>query len=114
VKLFLDTNIMAATAAALRAVGHDVTYGGEKDRDPGDIALLAEAHRERRVLVTKDHDFGALIHRDGLAHAGLLLIDDLGSAREEIELVMRVVDEEGAVLASGGFLRAGRFGVRGT
>jgi predicted nuclease of predicted toxin-antitoxin system len=112
VRLLLDTNIVAAAVEALRAAGHDVSYGGEREYDPGDVALLAEAHSDGRVVVTKDHDFGALIHRDGHRHSGVLLIDDLGSVREEIELLLRVVEKEGAALVNGGFLRAGHFGVR--
>ena len=49
---------------AMRDAGHDVVYIGERARDPGDEALLAEAAADRRIFVTKDHDIGALVDRD--------------------------------------------------
>ena len=42
---------------------------GAKDDD-----LLRKAHDERRVVVTNDKDFGALVVRDQRAHAGVVLL----------------------------------------
>ncbi len=111
-RLFADTNIVAPAVRALRADGHDVIYSGERPADPGDAALLAEAFADRRVFVTKDHDIGALVFRDGAPHAGVLLIDDLGSVVEEITLVREALRACGAALSAGGFIRAGAAGMR--
>jgi len=106
VRLFADTNIMAATVRALRADGHDVVYSAERPEDPGDEALLAEAYAGDRVFVTKDHDFGALVFRDGAAHAGVLLIDDSGNPIAEARLVVDVMRTHGEALSAGAFVRA--------
>jgi predicted nuclease of predicted toxin-antitoxin system len=87
VRLLADTNIVSMAVEALRSRGHDLIYVAERDVDPGDPAILEEARASDRVLLTKDHDIGALVFRDRTAHAGVLLIDDLGSARDETSLV---------------------------
>ena len=74
--------------------------------------MLDEAVTAGRVLLTKDHDLGALVFRDGLAHAGVLLIDDLGSPEDEAELLCGVVASQAAELAANAFVRAGRWGSR--
>lgn len=105
-RLFADTNIVAPAVRALREAGHDVTYSAERPTDPGDEALLAEATADGRVFLTKDHDIGALVHRDGQPHAGVLLLDDLGSAAAETELILASLAREGERLVAGVFLRA--------
>jgi predicted nuclease of predicted toxin-antitoxin system len=106
VRIFADTNIVAAAVRALRDLGHDVVYSAERPVDPGDEALLAEALAAGRVFVTKDHDIGALVHRDARAHAGVLLLDDLGDAMAETELILLTLDQHGLRLAEKAFLRA--------
>jgi hypothetical protein len=64
------------------------------------------------VLLTKDNDIGALVFRDGMAHAGVLLIDDLGSADEEATLLLEALRVWEAALQAGGFVRAGKWGSR--
>ena len=51
-------------------------------------ALLAEAVAEGRIVVTKDHDIGVLIRRDLQPHCGVLLLDDLGDAAAETDLIL--------------------------
>lgn len=105
-RLFADTNIVAPAVRALRAAGHDVIYSAERPIDPGDEALLAEAAADGRAFLTKDHDIGALVHRDGQTHAGVLLPDDPGDATWETELIFATLEREGARLTAGAFLRA--------
>ena len=111
-KLLADTNIVAACVAALRAAGHDVTHVAERGVDPGDLAILIEARDDARILLSKDNDIGTLVFRDGEKHAGVLLIDDLGSAAGETELVGSVAARWSAELTAGAFVRAGRWGSR--
>jgi predicted nuclease of predicted toxin-antitoxin system len=112
VRILADTNIVAQAVRALRALGHDVLYVGERPVDPGDLALLIEAAAGGRVFVTKDRDIGALVHRDSLPHHGVLLLDDLGNASAESELIVAVLSSHRAQLAASAFLRAGVGGVR--
>jgi metal-dependent HD superfamily phosphatase/phosphodiesterase len=57
-------------------------------------------------LITKDHDFGALVHRDGHSHAGVLLLDDLGDAAAETALIVKVLARDAERQLAGEFLRA--------
>lgn len=105
-RVFADTNIVALAVRTLRALGHDVVYSAERAEDPGDDVLLAEALADLRVFLTKDHDIGVLVHRDGQAHAGVLLIDDLGNAASETQLIESALERHGQQLEAGAFLRA--------
>ena len=59
-KLLLDACVWGGARQELEAAGHDVVWAGEWPTDPGDEEILAHAHREGRVLVTLDKDFGEL------------------------------------------------------
>ena len=111
-RLFADTNIVAPAVRALRAAGHDVVYSAERPTDPGDAALLAEATSEARVFLTKDHDIGALVHRNGQAHAGVLLLDDLGNAQAETDMILAAISDHWTELEACQFLRVHEDGVR--
>lgn len=111
-RLFADTNIVALAVRALRAAGHDVVYSAERPTDPGDAALLAEATSEARIFITKDHDIGALVHRNGQAHAGVLLLDDLGNAQAETDMILAAITDHWTELEACQFLRCHEDGVR--
>jgi predicted nuclease of predicted toxin-antitoxin system len=114
VRLLADSNIVAQAVRAIRTAGRDVVYVGERTTDPGDRALLTEAVTDRRVFLTKDHDIGALVHRDGQPHAVLLLVDDLGDARAETRMILAAIASHQHRLAAGAFLRATVIGTRET
>jgi predicted nuclease of predicted toxin-antitoxin system len=108
VRFLADSNIVAQAVRAMRAAGHDVVYLGERRPDPGDQALLAEAVGEGRIILTKDHDIGVLVHRDLQPHCGVLLLDDLGDAAAEAGLILATLSSHG----DRAFLRAGEAGIR--
>jgi predicted nuclease of predicted toxin-antitoxin system len=112
VRILADSNIVAQAVHAMRAVGHDVVYVAERAADPGDTALLAEASAEGRAFLTKDHDIGALVHRDSLPHCGVLLMDDLGDAAAESKLILAALSSHRDQLTASAFLRAGAAGIR--
>jgi predicted nuclease of predicted toxin-antitoxin system len=114
VRLLADSNIVAQAIRAMRAAGHDVVYVGERTADPGDHALLAEAATEEQVFLTKDHDIGALVHRDRQPHSGVLLVDDLGDADAETRMILAAIASHQERLAAGAFLRATVIGIRKT
>lgn len=111
-RFLTDTNIVAEAVRALRSAGHDVIYAAEREVDPGDEALLAEATTGGRILLTKDHDFGVLVHRDRHQHAGVLVLDDLGNADAETALTLATMTSHGDRLELGAFPRASEGGVR--
>lgn len=111
-RLFADTNIVAPAVHSLRNLGHDVVYSAERAVDPSDAVLLAEAFSDRRVFVTKDHDIGALVFRDGVQHCGVLLIDDLANVADETQLLLAALQSHGDALTGGAFVRAEADGVQ--
>ena len=111
-RFLADTNIVARAVHAMGAAGHDVVYLGERTADPGDQALLAEAVAEGRIILTKDHDLGVLVHRDLQPQCGVLLLDDLGDAAAETDLILATLSSHRDRLAARAFLRAGEAGIR--
>ena len=105
--MLADSNIVVQAVHAMRAAGHDVVYLGERIR-----ALLAEAVAEGRIVVTKDHDIGVLVRRDLQPHCGVLLLDDLGDAAAETDLILATLSSHRDRLAARAFLRAGEAGIR--
>lgn len=73
-RFLLDESADLPLAAYLADQGHDVTSivrdhpRGIKDRD-----VLEIARGEQRVLITNDRDFGELVFRQHVPHAGVIL-----------------------------------------
>src|ERR1700722_9642136 len=111
--LLLDTCICGQAADELRAAGHDVVWTGDWPRDPGDEAILAQAHAEARILVTLDKDFGELAIVRGLPHSGIVRISNF-SARAQGKVVQQVLEQHGGELQKGAVVTAepGRLRVR--
>jgi predicted nuclease of predicted toxin-antitoxin system len=95
------------------AAGHDVLDARELHTDPGDAALLALAARERRILVTVDQDFGALIFQERRPRSGLvrlpngrvaariaIVADLLATHRTQLESAAVITVSEGRVRVS--------------
>ena len=73
-RVLLDQNFDRRFAPILRDLGHDVTVVSI-DYPPGipDTEVVALGQREGRLLLTHDMDFGELIVRESLPHAGVIL-----------------------------------------
>ena len=67
-KLLLDTCVWGGVLNTLRDLGHDAVWAGDWSEDPGDEEILARAHREHRILITLDKDFGELAIVRGKPH----------------------------------------------
>ena len=72
-RFVVDESADARLAMHLRRLGHDATLVAQ-DYRPGlpDQEVLAIAHREGRILITDDRDFGELVFRHRQAHAGVI------------------------------------------
>jgi predicted nuclease of predicted toxin-antitoxin system len=92
-KFFLDQNADRRFAAYLRGEGHDVTIVSV-DYPPGisDREVLEIAHREGRIVITNDRDFGELVFRHGIPHAGVIYLrlytPDFSSKRTRLAQVL--------------------------
>jgi predicted nuclease of predicted toxin-antitoxin system len=102
-KLLLDSCVAKEVAARLRADGHDVATVRERGADPGDPAILELATREGRALITIDHDFGALVFRDGARHLGVLRLREM-RATALAERASQLVATYGDDLEAGSFV----------
>jgi predicted nuclease of predicted toxin-antitoxin system len=72
-RFLLDESAELRIAAFLKQAGHDVTSIAEDHpRSLPDEQVLAIANAEQRLLITNDRDFGELIFRQQLPHAGVI------------------------------------------
>ena len=91
--------------ARFEHLGHDVIAVGDRAVDPGDAAILEEAYREQRVLVTLDKDFGELAVRSGRPHVGIVRLERV-AATEQAAVCLQVLDLFGAELLAGAIITA--------
>jgi predicted nuclease of predicted toxin-antitoxin system len=104
-KILLDTCVWGGAKAVLLAGGHDVVWTGDLIIDPGDEEILAQTHRENRVLVTLDKDFGELVIVHGQAHSGIVRLVDI-SAKKQAEVCEQVLALHGDELLRGAIITA--------
>ena len=81
-KVLLDTCVWGGVRDALKDAGHDVVWTGDWEQDPGDDEILAHAHREGRVLVTLDKDFGKLAVLQGKPHSGIIRLVNMSTLQQ--------------------------------
>ncbi len=93
-RFLLDQSAEARIATFLTEHGHDATRVA-RDYPAGipDERVLAIARAEGRILITNDKDFGELVFRRGLPHAGVILfrfpLD--ATAQEKITALQRLL-----------------------
>lgn len=90
--LVADENIDRRIVERLRLDGHQVEWIVEISPSASDDDVLRLAASSKALLVTEDKDFGELVYRRGLSHAGVLLIrlEGLGNS-DKAEIVSRAV-----------------------
>ncbi len=71
-KLLLDSCVWRGNRKTLVDKGHDISWVGDWESDPGDEEILRRAAAEKRILVTLDKDFGELAIVHGQPHAGII------------------------------------------
>lgn len=104
-RFLLDESADSRLAVYLRESGHDVTViARDYPNALDDVEVLAIAVSEQRILIANDRDFGELVVRRRLPHAGIILFRldtiDLASKRDSLAWVLAEHDDD---------LRAGRF-----
>ena len=91
-----DESCDFAVVRALRAEGYDVLAVSEVTDRSDDRELIEQAHRERRILLTEDKDFGWLVYVSHADSSGVILIRFPGNARRTlVRAIMQVVEEQG-------------------
>ena len=73
-RFLLDESADFPLADSLAEFGHDVTIiSRDYPHALADRVVLAIARDEKRILITNDRDFGELVFRQKLPHAGIIL-----------------------------------------
>ena len=96
----IDECVDAALVALWRESGHDAVYMSDVAPRATDVEVMNRAHRESRLLLTEDKDFGELVFRHGLTHAGIILFRlPSGGTDAKIERLRRLLVTHGDRLA---------------
>ena len=114
--LLVDKCVSQFAVLALREHGHHANWVGEWSEDPGDVAILETALRDKCVLITADKDFGELVFLQGLPHPGLVRLPQVRPSAQA-SLLLNLLDrhqadlEKGALITiQGAKIRVRRFG----
>jgi predicted nuclease of predicted toxin-antitoxin system len=100
-RFLVDVNVGVAVGDSLRDSGHDVVFAGDLDPCMPDADLLSLAHRDQRIILTMDTDFGELVYHSQRLHAGVFLLRMPGANRhEKIRVVQEIVSRYGDQLPS--------------
>ena len=96
-RFLLDQDVYGSTARFLIGLGHDVVSVSQIGYSQAeDIYLLLLAHEHRRIMVTRDRDYGGLIFINNLG-AGVIYLRILPSTQEgvhqELERVLWTYSE---------------------
>jgi len=95
-RFLADESCDFAIVRTLRAAGYDVLAVSEVMQRSDDRELIDQAHREGRILLTEDKDFGWLVYGRHVDSAGVILIRFPGHARQTlVQAIMQVVQEQG-------------------
>lgn len=83
-KLLADENIPRKTVEILKKEGLDIASVSESSPGLSDRAVIEQANRENRIIITFDKDFGELIFRERQKVKGLILLRIAPSSPEHI------------------------------
>jgi predicted nuclease of predicted toxin-antitoxin system len=115
VRFLLDQNRSPALARLLQAAGHDAVHLSELGLSSAeDGVVLDEARRQRRVVISADTDFGALIALRNSTRPSVILFRarTLRSASEQFEVLRELIKTFEHDLAGGCILIIGDENVR--
>lgn len=94
-RFLADESCDFAVVRALRCAGYDVVAVAEFTNQSLDPAVIEQAHREGRILLTEDKDFGWHVFVSHAASAGVILIRFPSDARTGLaKAVLLVVQEQ--------------------
>ena len=80
--LLADESIDKPIVEQLRQDGHNVLYVAEFEPSIDDNVVLCRANQQGALLITADKDFGELVFRQRLVHAGVVLVRLAGLSPE--------------------------------
>ncbi len=100
-RLLADESVDFPIIARLRRDGHEVASIADESPGIRDELVLARAWADGVILLTGDKDFGELVYRQRLPHAGVLLFRLSGvDEPDKSEVVALAVAVHGTLLPS--------------
>lgn len=111
-RLLIDSSAWGGMISELVPAGHDVVAVADVwNDDPGDETILAYAHAEGRVIVTRDKDFGELAILQNRPHAGIIRLWDT-PARQQASVVQAVIQQHQVELSTAAIITASPYRIR--
>lgn len=90
-RLLLDQDVYAVTARFLIEAGHDVVLAAQIDLSRArDEEILIVAGRQKRILVTRDRDYGNLVFVEGIG-SGVIYLRILPGATNTIHSNLNLI-----------------------
>ena len=85
----------------LRSAGHDVIAVAEAAPGAADDKVIALAHKQRRILITEDKDFGQLVFAAAASNSGVIYVRYPMRQRSQLGAdLLRLVDERDGIGAA--------------
>lgn len=98
-KFIIDAGVGRSVETQLAADGHEVLPVRARDPHLPDQEILRWAVQEQAIVVTMDKDFGDLIWKERLPHAGVVLLRmEEATGPERAAAMHRIAQEFGAEL----------------
>jgi predicted nuclease of predicted toxin-antitoxin system len=104
-KILLDTCVHGTVFKSLQAENYDVIWSGNWEVDPGDIAILALAYQQQRILFTLDKDFGELAVAQRHPHFGIVRLVGL-SSNQQRQVTLKILQTYSSELQNKAILTA--------
>ena len=106
-KFLIDENLAPRLASELVGAGHDALLVSDLGlRSSPDQAILKVAFNQKRILISRDTDFGQLIEQDSAGSPSLILMRRMNDYRVKAILsrVLALLSVHSEVLTSGGIV----------
>ena len=103
----IDENLAPRLASELVVAGHDALHVSDLGlRSSPDQAILKVAFNQKRILISRDTDFGQLIEGDSAGSPSLILIRRMSdySVKAIMGRVLVLLSDHLEVLTSGGII----------
>ena len=96
IRFLADESCDFTVVRGLRATGYDVVAISETARGAADLAVIAQAVAEERILITEDTDFGQLVYAHAHTSSGVILIRFPARVRANlVKQVLQLIEQAG-------------------
>ena len=103
-RFLADESCDFSVVRALRSTGHDVLAVAELSSGSDDTVVMNLAHREGRLLLTEDKDFGQLVYAHSQPSNGVIFIRFPAHARKTLPTAVVNLVSEAQTELPGGFV----------